>query len=223
MDILDFRIRPLREYLPDDVYREVCLRAPRRKFRDGESLHMRGDPSPRLCIVAEGAVRIGRIRPDGSFNLVCVLGPGGHFGDVGIQREANTHNSYALGNCEIYVIEARLLEELLSDQSGFSLGLWRCNTERLYATLELYDDVRTLGVVARLAKVIFIHAGRGEIQDGVACRQRDLADLLGVSEVSVASALKTLENAGLIKRHYRCISVPNMARLETWLRAHHAI
>ena len=112
---------------------------------------------------------------------------------------------------------------MLSDQSGFSLGLWRCNTERLYATLELYDDVRTLGVVARLAKVIFIHAGRGEVQDGVACRQRDLADLLGVSEVSVAGALKTLENAGLIKRHYRCISVPRMASLEAWLQANHAI
>ena len=83
--------------------------------------------------------------------------------------------------------------------------------------------MRTLGVVARLAKVIFIHAGRGEVQDGVACRQRDLADLLGVSEVSVASALKTLENGGLIKRHYRCIRVPNMATLETWLRGNHAI
>lgn len=184
---------------------------------------MRGDPSPRLCIVADGAVRIGRIRPDGSFNLVSVLGVGGHFGDVGLQREANTHDSYALGNCEIFVIESALLEEMLSNQLGFALGLWRCNTERLHAILELYDDARTLGIVARLAKVIYIHAGRGEFEDGVACRQRDLADLLGVSEVSVANALKALENAGLIKKGYRCVCVPSMASLKAWLQINNAI
>ena len=223
MDILDFRIRPLRDYLPDEAYREVCQRAPRRKFQDGDSMHTRGDTSPRVCIVANGAVRIGRIRPDGSFNLVSVLGVGGHFGDVGLQRAANTHNSYAIGNAEVFVIEAELLEDLLSNQPGFALGLWRCNTDRLHAILELYDDVRTLGIVVRLAKIIHIHAGRGELDDGVACRQRDLADLLGVTEVSVANALKTLEGAGLVKKGYRCVTVPSMEKLEMWLRSNNAI
>lgn len=223
MDILDFRIKPLRDYLPDDVYREVCRRALRRKFNDGDSLHIRGDPSPRLCIVAQGAVRIGRIRPDGSFNLVSVLGVGGHFGDVGLQRAANTHDGYALGRCELFVVEAPMLEEMLSNNSGFALGLWRCNTERLYTILELYDDVRTLDIITRLAKIIYIHAGQGKIEDGVACRQRDLADLLGVSQVSVATSLKTLEKYELIERRYRCVIIPNLSRLKDWLQNNNAI
>lgn len=218
MDVLDFRIAPLRDYLPDAVYREACARAQRKKFSAGKSLHARGDGSPRLCIVADGAVRLGRVRPDGSFNLVSVLGPGGHFGDVGLQRAAYTHDGYALGDCEILVIDAVTLENLLRHQPGFALGLWRCNTARLNALLELYDDARTLGVAARLAKVIYVHMGRGEISNGVACRQRDLAELIGVSEVSIGNALKELEAAGLVEPGYRCVKVPDKAALKAWLR-----
>ena len=92
MDKLDFRVGTLRDYLPDEAYRVACERAQRKVFADGETLHSRGDASPRLCIVADGAVRLGRFRPDGSFNLVTVLGTGGHFGDLGLQRAAYTHD-----------------------------------------------------------------------------------------------------------------------------------
>lgn len=218
MDLLDFRLTPLRDYLPGEAYQEACRRAHRKKFGDGQPLHARGDQAPRLCIVGNGAVRIGRVGPDGSFKLVTILGPGGHFGDLGLQRAAYTHDGYAVGDCEILVIEAAALDDLLRNQPGFALGIWRCNTARLNALLELYEDARTLGVTERLAKVIYVHTGRGELANGVACRQRDLAELLGVSEVSVGNALKELEKAGLVETGYRCVTVPHKARLKSWLR-----
>ena len=223
MDRLDFRVGTLRDYLPDEAYKAACECARRKKFADGDALHLRGDTSPRLCIVAKGAVRIGRFRPDGSFNLVTVLGVGGHFGDIGLQRAAYTHDGFAVGNCEIYLIEAEVLDDLLRNQPGFALGIWRCNTARLNAVLELYDDALTLGVTARLAKVIHIHMGCGELADGVACRQRDFAELLGVTEVSIGNALKELEKAGLVETGYRYVRVPDKAKLEAWLRKSAAI
>lgn len=219
MDVLDFRIAPLRDYLPDKTYREACDRAHLKNYKDGQSLHARGDASPRLCIVAEGAVRLGRVRPDGSFNLVSVLGVGGHFGDVSLQRAVYTHDGYAAGDCEVFVVNAALLEDLLRNLPGFALGLWKCNTARLNALLELYDDARTLDVTARLAKVIYVHTGRGKLKDGVACRQRDLAELIGVSEVSIGNALKELSDAELVEPGYRCVKVPNKAKLKAWLRS----
>jgi len=223
MDILDFRVGTLRDYLPDGVYKAACESARQKKFADGEALHLRGDTAPRLCIVTKGAVRLGRFRPDGSFNLVTVLGVGGHFGDIGLQRAAYTHDGFAVGDCEIHLIEAEALDDLLRNQPGFALGIWRCNTARLNAVLELYDDALTLGVTARLAKVIHIHMGCGELADGVACRQRDFAELLGVTEVSIGNALKELEKSGLVETGYRYVKVPDKTRLQAWLRNSAAI
>ncbi len=218
MDLLDFGLTPLRDYLPGPAYEEACRRAHRRTFRDGQALHARGDEMVRLCIVAEGAVRLGRFQHRGVFNLVSMIGPGAHFGDIALQRSAHTQNAYAVGHCEIYVIEAAALEDLLRTQPGFAIGLWRCNAARFNALLELYDDVRTLGITTRLAKVVYVHAGRGRLADGVACLQRDLAELLGVSQVSIGNSLRELEKAELVQAGYRCVKVPDKARLKAWLR-----
>jgi CRP/FNR family transcriptional regulator len=82
----------------------------------------------------------------------------------------------------------------------------------------LYDDARTLNVTARLAKVIYVHMGRGEVANGVACIQSELADLLGVSKVAVGKAIRELEGSGLVQSGYRQILVPNKAKLKAWLR-----
>lgn len=218
MDLLDFGLRPLSDHLPKETYSAVCENATRRVFSDGQALHARGDVGVRLSMIASGAARLGRYQQDGSFQLVAMLGPGGHFGDISMQRSAYTHDGYAVGNTETFVIGEALLEQFLRELPGFALALWRCNTSRLNALLELYDDARALSVPQRLAKVIYVHSGKGERPDGVACLQKDFAAILGVTEVSIGTALKELEKLGLIKTGYRFVSVPNKARLKSWLR-----
>ncbi|MEL6213120.1 MAG: Crp/Fnr family transcriptional regulator [Pseudomonadota bacterium] len=218
MDLLDFGLTPLRDYLPKPVFEAACRRAQRRKFNDGQAIHARGDTNVGLCIVAEGAVRIGRFQHGGSFNLLSIVGPGGHFGDIAMQRTVRTHNAYAVGSTELLVIDAAAIEELMRDEPGFAINLWRCNSARFNAILELYDDARTLGITLRLGKVIYVHAGRGELADGVACVQRDLAEILGVTSVSIGTSLKELESDGLVETGYRCVKVPSKTRLKAWLR-----
>jgi CRP-like cAMP-binding protein len=218
MDLLDFGLKPLCDYLSETVKGELRRRSQRRRFQDGQALHMRGDSEARLCIVAAGMVRFGRFQHDGSFKLLATLGPGAHYGDVALQRQAFTQNVHALGRTEIDVIDAVSLETLLSSQPELAIALWHCNTARLNAVLELYDDARTLNVTARLAKVIYVHTGRGKLANGVACLQRDLAELLGVSQVAVGKAMRELESAGLVQSGYRQILVPNKGKLKSWLR-----
>ena len=218
MDLLDFGIGALQNYMPDAAYEEAVRRSRRMIFNDGQALHARGDAPVRLCIVASGAVRIGRFLPDGAFNLISIVGVGAHFGEIGSLRTVRTHNAYAVGRCEIDYIDVEAMEDLLLNQPGFVLGLWKANTARLNALLELYDDARTLAVSVRLAKVIYVHTGRGKLTNGVACLQRDLAELLGVSQVSIGNALRKLERARLVETGYRSVIVPDKNKLKAWLR-----
>lgn len=218
MDLLNFGLKPLTDYLPQSLVQALRDKAQRRVFEDGQTVHLRGDKRARLCIVAEGGVRFGRFQHNGSFKLLGMMGPGAHYGDVALQRSAFTQNVYAIGRSEIDVIEAPALQGLLAREPGLAIAMWQCSTARLNAIMELYDDARTLPVTARLAKVIYIHAGRGELADGVACLQRDLADLLGVSQVAIGHAMRDLEKAGLVKSGYRKVTVLDRARLRSWLR-----
>ena len=218
MDVLDFALKPLAAYLSKEAYEAACGRANGVSFRDGESLQMRGDQSVRLCLVRKGAVRLGRFQHGGAFTMIAMVGPGAHFGDVGLQRSAQTHDVHAVGETEVNIIEAAVLEDLLQNQPGFATGLWRCNTARMNALMELYEDARTLSIPQRLAKVLYVHSGRGQMPDGVACLQRDLAALLGVTQVSIGTALKELESANLAQAGYRCIRIPDKKRLGAWLR-----
>ncbi len=218
MDLLDFGLRPLSAFLSDEVKVEVRRRAQLRSFGDGQAVHRRGDGDARLCIVVNGMVRFGRFQFDGSFKMLGMLGPGAHYGDVALQRRTFTQSAFALGRVEIDVIDSETLEALLRDQPELAIALWQCNTARLNWILELYDDARTLTVTARLAKVIYVHTGRGELANGVACVQKDLAELLGVSHVAVGKAMRDLEKAGLIQAGYRQIIVPSKAKLKAWLR-----
>jgi len=218
MDLLDFGLMPLSDYLSGSVKADLRRLAKRRTFEDQQALHRRGDDDARFCIIAAGTVRFGRFQHDGSFKLLAMLGPGAHYGDVALQRNAFTQSAYAVGQTEIDVIDASALEKLMHDQPELAIALWRCNTARLNAAFELYDDARTLNVTARLAKVIYVHTGRGRLVNGVACLQRDLAELLGVSQVAVGKAMRDLETEGLVQSGYRQIIVPNKGRLKSWLR-----
>lgn len=223
MDLLDFAIRPLSDYLSQSTYDAVCQSALRRSFDDGQAIHARGDEKVRLCIVAKGAVNVGRFQYGGAFNLLATIGPGAHFGDVALQRTVRTHSAYAVGPTQIDVIDAPTLDHLLETEPGFAVALWRCNAARLSAISELYDDIRTLSVTHRLAKTIYVHSGRGELGDGVACSQRDLAYLLGVSQVSIGNALKELKAEGVVEPGYRCVTVPDREKLKEWLRSSGAV
>lgn len=218
LDLLDFRLPPLRDYMPEIAYTRALARARRVSFRDGQAMHARGDEGPRLCIIAEGAVRIGRFQHDGSFNLLSTIGAGAHYGDIGLQQKASSNSAYAIGDCEIDVITNQVLDELLENEPTFAVGLWRSAAVRLNAVMELYDDARTLPIPVRLAKVIYVHYGCGALSDGVACLQRDFAELLGVTEVSISTALKELHKLGLVEPGYRCVRVPDRARLQAWLQ-----
>jgi len=200
MDLLDFGLKPLSSYLSKAVLDEVRRRSHRRSFIDQQALHRRGEDEARLCIVADGMVRFGRFQHDGSFKLLAMLGRGAHYGDVALQRQTFTQNVFAVGRTEIDVIDAVALENFLRDHPELAIAIWRCNTARLNAVLELYDDARTLNVTARLAKVIYVHTGRGELPNGVACLQSDLAEL-------VKQVRAKIDELGIQYIYYQFISV----------------
>lgn len=191
------------------------------KYVDGQIIHSRGDKKPGLSIVKSGAVRVGTIGLDGSFQTVSVLGVGQSFGEhtvlAGLPR---THDVSAAGSAEIYQMTAPVFMRLVEAHAELTSILLKVSLIRSHGLLEQIDDMRRLTLPVRLAKLLM--SIRGEVAEGrarVTCRQSELAYTLGVSRVALGNAVKRLTKTGLIVPGYGYVTIMDIGRLSGWVAA----
>lgn len=189
----------------------------RRRYADGETIHIRGDPNPTMCIVIAGCVRVVRQRADGSHSFVSLITPGQHFADVLMlpDRAARTHDVLAAGDVTIDHYDQAAFAQLL-DRPEILRALYRITAGRLVGAMSMLDDLRSLPPEAHLAKLL-LHMRPRDGAATIPCRQEDLAALLGISPMTLAKSLALLKREGLVETGYRRISLPDPVRLRGWV------
>jgi CRP-like cAMP-binding protein len=191
--------------------------ANRRDYKDGELVHARGDFKPSLDVIVSGAVKLTRLRHDGSISFVTTMGPGYHFADVNLMAGTpRTHTVYAVRPTAIDHYDRAAFDTLLENHDVL-LALYRLTGIRLGAAISMVDDLRTLSRDAHLGKLLMT-LSRGDKCDGkIEVVQEDLAAILGVSVMTLAKSIGRLKRDGLIETGYRQVRVTNRDRLRQWL------
>lgn len=209
--------RALLDLLDCDTAAWLAKLGSRRRYSDGGTIHMRGDPKPDMAIVIAGSVRIVRQRADGSRVFVSLVTPGQHFADVLMfpDRVARTHDAVAVGEVTIDHYDQAAFAKL-TEHHGITLALYRITAGRLVGAMSMLDDLRSLSPEAHLAKLL-LHMRPREGEATIACLQEDLAALLGISPMTLAKALASLKREGLVKTGYRRITLTDPERLRRWL------
>lgn len=217
MDLINFGLPSLASRLsPDDMDR-LRAHAVRARYPDGKWLHARGDEPVSLGVVVEGAVRLVRRRPDGRFVTQTTWGPGHHFGHLPLATAgARSHDAFAVGPTIVDQLSAEAVEQLFIDRPAIVRALLDVTVRRLALLADLYDDIRLLPPIVRLAKLLLLAQRSGPSDGRIRCVQDDLAQLLGLSGVTVGQLLKKLASLGLIATGYGSITILDSARLELW-------
>jgi CRP/FNR family transcriptional regulator, cyclic AMP receptor protein len=189
----------------------------RKTYADGTIIHQRGDSDAAMGIVVEGVVKLYRQLSNGQQLLMVTVNPGQHYADnhaFGSSRR--THHGMAVGETTVdHYPQAAFLK--LMSHPGITRAFYRVTALRLGHAIEILDDIRSLPPEVRLAKMIAVmHRSAGE-PDRIECLQEELANLLGVSTMTLAKAIKSLRCEGLVKTGYRYVSIPDPARLDAWV------
>jgi CRP/FNR family transcriptional regulator, cyclic AMP receptor protein len=193
--------------------------ARRREYADGELVHARGDREASMYVVVRGAIRLVRIRRDGSQSFISKIGPGQHVADILLLANLpRTHTALAVGAVTIDHYDRAAFDQLI-ERHEVLLALYRIAGTRLGAALTMVDDLRTLSREAHLAKLLLAVTSNAKTGDALGVVQEDLASILGVSAMTVAKSLALLKGLGLIETGYRQVRVPDRARLRQWLAA----
>lgn len=217
---LDYGLPGLQETLPDTLREALYDAAVSLNYSDGQLIQARGDTDPSLAIVKSGAARLGQIGIDGSYAGMAVMGPDQFFGEFtifgGLPRE---FDAVAVGPTVIAKISKTRFNRLLDKHRGIRSYFLAFLAQRLHAALTFVDDLRHLPLHAQVAKTInMMHQADGK-SPAVKVTHEELAEILGVTRVSIHKALRQLEKSGLIERAYGQIEIPSSAKLDHWVQS----
>lgn len=182
---------------------QLAAQARVQPFTDGQFIQHQGDPGDAFWAVVDGHVSVGRYADDGAFTLFAVLAEGDLFGELafftGVPRQVD---ATASGEARLIAIDRPLLRQLMAADIGWAELLLRSLSRQLAGALDAIDAERRLGTVERLGRLLTVMARDSESGDVVRATQQQLADLMGVSRVTLGAALGELAARGLVMRGY---------------------
>lgn len=195
--------------LPDKVRDGLIGRGQNRKFAKGQIIQQRGDPGTEFWYVEAGTVQVGRYSEDGDWVMFAVLGKGESFGEQAFLGEfPRMVDAIAGTDCSVTRIGEAELEHLLNTQPGAARVLLKTMAHTLQDAFNMVEAGRRLSTIERLAQVLARQCGHAADIE-INMTQQELADLVGVSRVSLGKALSELEDRKLLIRGYGKLTIPN--------------
>jgi CRP-like cAMP-binding protein len=194
----------------------LLVRAGRRCHFDADALiQQQGDTTDGFWLIEAGNVSICRFSADGGVTIFAVLGPGDLFGELahftGARRQVDV---VAETDVSMAHIDTAAINALLDAEPAFARWLLKSLAHQLRTALDRIDGDRTLSAEDRVKRLLKDMVAR----DGpeLHTTQEALANVVGVSRVTMGGILNRLSRAGLIRLGYRQIYVANADAL-TWI------
>lgn len=207
----------LSQMLSSDEMALIASRATRRKYRDGEIIHERGDAESAFGVVIVGRIKLTYPCADGHETFSGLIHTGQNYGDATLLHGGlRAHRAIAIGETVVDHVDSAAFEEL-QKHPAIVRALYQVACFRLTVVLDLLDDMRTLPPDLRLAKLIArMHASTGS--ERLEFLQEDFAGMLGISSVTLAKSLRQLEQLRLVQAGYRHVRIIDPSRLAAWVQ-----
>jgi CRP/FNR family transcriptional regulator len=178
------------------------------RFERGEIVFWEADECAGLHMIRTGSVKLFKVSPHGRELVVKVLEESATFNEVPVfDNGTNPINVAALEDCEIWIIEAGLLQDCLYRYPEMAQSVILNLSQNLRNLLKIVEELSFFQVTNRMARLISQLPSEqlvGEREDRLT--QDELAARLGTVREVVARALRELERSGAIQVQRRQIA-----------------
>lgn len=185
----------------------------RRQFSRKEMILSGGSHADTLLYFIRGAAKVVLISPQGQEMIVTYLGPGEFAGEVSIFCPGLPRSAWVIAHsdCEVGLLPHAEFHDLAEQHPGLLYALGRQLSQRLLKTTQRASDFAFHDVVGRIRgclQELSQLAARAKC-DGVTIyyTRQELALMAGCTREMAGRALKTLEQAGLVRVHGKSIQV----------------
>ncbi len=214
--------------LSPSLRHDILRQARAWRLPGGGLIAERGEAPQDWMAVAKGEVRISSIPHGTQRQTLSYMGPGRWFGDVALcDGGPNTHDAHAHGDTTLLCVPALAFQGLLQTHPELALALARLHAHQLREVFARLEDLRTLALKQRLAKLLLrIHRARSTADDvggmpevhlELDRGQDDLASWLGASRQRTNQELKALERDNVIRIERRGLVIRDRGGLRQLL------
>jgi CRP-like cAMP-binding protein len=217
---LQFGVAGFVEALPEDLRTRLLSKARRIDFAKDTMIQSQGAAGHEFWYIRSGNVHIGRHSRDGKFHIFGALRAGQSFGEQAFLGEfPRLVDAVAASDCTLLRIGEGELAKLLAEDGSTARLLLKAMAQIVQTVFDTLETSRTETTVMRTARALLAQCSSKSGSQSLALTQQSLADIIGVSRVSMGKALKTLTHLDLIISGYGSIEVKDIAALYKWLSA----
>lgn len=203
--------------MPVRSIQALCDRMWLHVARKGQVLYLEGNQATHLYAVRSGSVRLTKTDASGREHVTALLESSNLFG-----FEAAFDDTYATGaeahsDCELCLLTATDLRELMREVPDLSVDIARMLHERLASADERLAFLGNPGARPRLAGYLLWRLPKGTQDAPLVPHElthRELAGMLGLSAETVCRTLKAFQREGLLAVHSGQILIRDPAALD---------
>ena len=201
--------------LPETLQEQLSASAPERSFDAGQIIQQRGEKATGFWLIAAGSVAVGQYLRDGEFRAVAVLGPGDSWGELAMFADRpRVVDAVARSACRLRFIRDAAFEAALEENPKAMRSLLGALSVQLQEVLDITTGIRSGSAAPRVAGLLVSLARSNEESATIRVSQSELAELLGLSRMTVNTALREYEAQEFVHRRYGGIDVIDLKGLE---------
>lgn len=216
-NVRSFRAPSLFAAFPEDLRNTLKAKAANRKFSAGQIIQQSGDLASGFWVIKSGQVKIGRYLENGQFQVILFMGPGDSYGEIAVfAGSGRIVDVVALRDTELFWVQESDLNDIISSDPKVGRELIRILSVQLQELIQTVLSSRQLSAPKILARSLLMLSQSSGGDGSISVSQDDLSELVGVSRMTISSALRDMEAKGMVKRGYREIEILDVQALSDY-------
>ncbi len=184
-----------------------------KKFAKDEIIYLQGDTANNFCYLKKGRVKVYMTSVDGMEKTLNTASRGEMLGEGAFfDKKPRVSSAKALTNVEVIMIDEKKLTKLITECPKLAFELLEILSNRIRLLSSQLDSMTFLQADARIAHLLLESEQDGRVQ----LTHEEIANIVGVSRVTVSKTLGRFAKSGYILTEYRQIALKDkdkMARL----------
>ena len=200
--------------LNGDEIQSICKNGYLKEYRRGEIIFFENDSEKKLYLLVDGQVKLSMLSSEGREKVMTILQGGDIFGEISLfDHDPHPLTAEVLEKARLMILDWNDLEEIIMEQPRLALKIIEALSKKTRLLTSQVRDLVFHDAKGRLANLLirFANDFGQDVEEGtmieIILTHQEIANLLGVSRVTVTKTLNKLIDEGIIKIKERKIYI----------------